>query len=137
MDRWRCCQLRRRHPSSTSGAAERSPCRFRRICRKHQLAVGSLPFAAALTVVAGFLVLYEAMSRRDVVSVLERSGYAAAIATALIFAANMAVDGIALKRAVDAWAAASDADKRFVSLPPRQCAGWSGARTLSSKFCSD
>jgi hypothetical protein len=56
-----------------------------------------LQFAAALTVVAGFLVLYEAMSRRGVVSVLERSGYAAAIATALIFAANMAVDGIAFE----------------------------------------
>ncbi|HJQ86166.1 MAG TPA: DUF4386 family protein [Propionibacteriaceae bacterium] len=85
-----------------------------------------LQFAAALTVVAGFLVLYEAMSRRGVVSVLERSGYAAAIATALIFAANMAVDGIALKRAVDAWAAASDADKpiRFAAAETVRWLEW-------------
>ena len=77
------------------------------------------------------------VSRRGVVSVLERSGYATAIATGLIFAANMAVDGVALKRAVDAWAAAADADKPFVSLPLRRSAGWRRARTLSSKSCSD
>jgi hypothetical protein len=71
-------------------------------------------------------VLYEAMSRRGVVSVLERSGYAAAIATALIFAANMAVDGVALKRAVDAWAAAADADKpvRFAAAETVRWLEW-------------
>src|SRR6476620_5479419 len=65
-----------------------------------------LQFASAAVVVAGFITLGRALRRAGAGPLLVRLGDAAAAATVALIAANMAVDGVALKRAVDAWAAA-------------------------------
>ena len=68
-------------------------------------------FVGVLITLAGFLVLYRALTVRAEVPVLARCALAAAIATAAIWAVLQAVDGVALKQAVDAWASASGAEK--------------------------
>jgi hypothetical protein len=65
-----------------------------------------LQFGAALTVIIGFLLLHAAITAYGHDSVLARLGSATGVATLAVFAVNMAVDGVALKQSVDAWAAA-------------------------------
>ena len=85
-----------------------------------------LQFLAAVAITAGFIVLYQAMARRRAVTALERSALAAAIASMTVFAVNMAVDGVALKRAVDAWIAAPPAEKdaRFAAAESVRWLEW-------------
>lgn len=64
-----------------------------------------------MTVIAGFVVLYDVIGRWTSVTALERAAFGAGIATVSVFAVNMAIDGVALKRAVDAWVAAPPAEK--------------------------
>jgi hypothetical protein len=68
-------------------------------------------FVAILVGIAGFLVLYRALVLRGSAAVLARLAAGAAIATAAAFAVLQAIDGVALKHAVDAWASASGANK--------------------------
>jgi hypothetical protein len=69
--------------------------------------VHDLQLLAAALVVAGFLLLGRALQRVGAAPSLVRLGDAAATATAALIAVNMAVDGIALKNSVDAWADAT------------------------------
>ena len=68
-------------------------------------------FAGAWLVLAGLLVLYRALEPPTEHSVLGMLGAAATIATGSLVAIWLAVDGIALKHAVDAWASAPEAEK--------------------------
>ena len=68
--------------------------------------VHDLQFLSAAVVVAGLLTLGRALQRVGRSPALVRVGDAAAAATVALIAVNMAVDGVALKRAVDAWAGA-------------------------------
>jgi hypothetical protein len=75
------------------------------------VAVHLLQFASVLLVLGGFLVLYRVLQLRAVVPVLAGLAAAAAIAAAAAWAVLQAIDGVALKHAVDAWADASGAQK--------------------------
>jgi Domain of unknown function (DUF4386) len=68
-------------------------------------------FTAAAIIVAGFLVLTRALGAAFGDSALQRVTAGAAAATAALIAVNMAVDGVALKNAVDAWAAAPEQER--------------------------
>ena len=85
-----------------------------------------LQFVSAAVVVAGFLAMGRALSRAGVAPLLVRLGDAAAAATAALIAANMAVDGVALKQAVDAWATARPADRasRFAAAETVRWLEW-------------
>jgi hypothetical protein len=66
-------------------------------------------FAAVAILLAGLLALYSALD--GPARVTARYGAAAAAATLALYGALQAVDGIALKQAVTAWASAPDAEK--------------------------
>ncbi len=68
-------------------------------------------FTVAAIIVAGFLVLTRALGAAFGDSALQRLTAGAAAATAALIAVNMAVDGVALKNAVDAWAAAPEQER--------------------------
>jgi hypothetical protein len=68
-------------------------------------------FAGAWIVLAGLLVLYRAFETPAKRSVLGMLGVAATIAAGSAVAVWLAVDGIALKHAVDAWASAPALEK--------------------------
>jgi hypothetical protein len=85
-----------------------------------------LQFAAAAIVVAGLVTLYAAMLARGRPSLVGLLGVSAGIVTVAVFAVNMAVDGIALKRAVDAWVAAPAGEKatRFAAAETVRWLEW-------------
>ena len=68
-------------------------------------------FAASLIVTAAVLVLFQAVALPLGPTIPHRLGRAVTITAAAIGAVQYAVDGIALKQAVDAWAAAPLGDK--------------------------
>jgi len=74
------------------------------------VAVHLIQFATVLLVVGGLIVLYRVLQLRSLVPVLAGIA-AAAIAAAAAWAVLQAIDGVALKHAVDAWADASGAQK--------------------------
>ena len=88
--------------------------------------VHDLQFLSAALVVAGLLTAGRALQRAGVPRSLVRVGDAAAAATVALIAVNMAVDGVALKRAVDAWAAAEPADRpsRFAAAEAVRWLEW-------------
>jgi hypothetical protein len=83
-------------------------------------------FAAIAIGIAGLLVLCRALERRGGAPILTRLGAAAAIAAAAAFAVLQAVDGVALKHAVDAWASASAAQNgpRFATAEAVRWVEW-------------
>jgi MFS family permease len=85
-----------------------------------------LQFGAALTVIVGFLLLRAAISAYGHDSILARIGSATGVATLAVFAVNMAVDGIALKQSVDAWAAAPPGERaaRYASAETVRWLEW-------------
>jgi len=97
------------HPS---GHNDNHPVIFAKYARNHDwVAVHLGQFAGILLVLGGFLVLYRVLELRGEVPVLARFAFGATIATAAIWAVLQAVDGVALKHAVNAWAHASGAEK--------------------------
>jgi hypothetical protein len=68
-------------------------------------------FIGILIALAGLLALYRALVLHRDASVLARFAAGATIATAAALAVLQAVDGVALKQAVDAWTDASGAQK--------------------------
>jgi hypothetical protein len=88
--------------------------------------VHDLQFLSAALVVAGLLVLGRALQRVGAAPALLRLGDAAAAATAALIAVNMAVDGVALKRAVDAWVDAPPQDRasRFAAAETVRWLEW-------------
>jgi hypothetical protein len=81
-------------------------------------------FLAALIVLCGLLALRRAMTGHE--ELLQALALGAASATAAAIAANMAVDGVTLKHAVDAWAAAPPAEKstRFAAAETVRWLEW-------------
>ncbi|WP_433786783.1 hypothetical protein ACQPX6_08215 [Actinomycetospora sp. CA-101289] len=69
-----------------------------------------LQFAASLIFIAGLLVLYQAAAGRQP-SLVNRGGSVLTILAAAAGAIQYAVDGVALKHAVDAWASAAPPEK--------------------------
>jgi hypothetical protein len=68
-------------------------------------------FAGALTMLAGFVVLHSALTVVRAASALDLVAFGAAITTAATVTVLQAVDGVALKHAVNAWAVATGPDK--------------------------
>jgi Domain of unknown function (DUF4386) len=81
-------------------------------------------FLGILLVLAGLLVLSRAL--RDEEPLLARFAAGATIATAATWAVLQAVDGVALKQAVDAWAASSGAEQssRFADAETLRSVEW-------------
>ena len=82
-------------------------------------------FAGMAIFLAGLLALSSAVD--GPARLTARFGAAAATATLALYAALQAVDGVALKQAVTAWASAPRPRRRRASPAPRPSAGWSGA----------
>ena len=88
--------------------------------------VHDLQFLSAAVVVAGFLVAGGTLRRAGASATVVRLGNGAAAATVSLIAVNMAVDGVALKGAVDAWAAAAPDDEasRFAAAEAIRWLEW-------------
>ena len=83
-------------------------------------------FAAAVVVVAGFVALYHHLAAGGP-SLLDRLALVAAGGTIAAIMFDMAVDGVALKHAVDAWATATPLDRpmRFDAAETVRWVEWS------------
>jgi hypothetical protein len=68
-------------------------------------------FATGVIIVAGLIVLYQALARTGRVDTVARLAVAGAVATIAAAAVLQAVDGVALKEAVEAWANAPVSEK--------------------------
>lgn len=97
-------------------------------------AVHVVQFACITTLLAGLLALFSALDVRGGTARLSgRLGSAATIATLALYGAVLAVDGVALKQAVNAWVAAPDAEKaaRFASAEAIRWLEW-GTRSYEN-----
>src|SRR5690349_3752168 len=75
-------------------------------------------FVAMAITISGLLILFYALNLQDgMARLVARIGIVSAGVTLALTAMNFAVDGVVLKRAVDAWVSAPDAEKaaRFAS----------------------
>jgi hypothetical protein len=90
------------------------------------VAIHVVQFAGVLMALGGFVVLYRLLQVRDEVPVLARCALATTAASAAVWAALQGVDGVALKQNVDAWAAASGAEKsvRFADAETTRWIEW-------------
>src|SRR2546423_13819862 len=95
-------------------------------------------FAGMLLIVGGLAALFLVRrSQRGKPTWLGRFGALAAVLSLAIYAVLQAVDGVALKHAVDAWAAAPDDEKAARFASAERCAGWSGPSAVITVSCSD
>jgi hypothetical protein len=88
-------------------------------------------FAAMAIIIAGLLVLFYALNLQDgIPRLLAKIGIVSGGVALALTAINFAVDGLVLKRAVDAWVSAPDAEKmaRFASA---EAARWLEEATAS------
>ena len=88
-------------------------------------------FACMAIMLAGLFALFSAVDvQKGMARVAARLGSASTTATLTLYGVVMAVDGVALKQAVSAWAAAPDADKaaRFAAAEAMRWLEW-GARS--------
>jgi hypothetical protein len=91
-------------------------------------------FTAMVVVVLGLLVLFFALDLRAGGPLwVGRAGAAAAVVALALYGVLQAVDGVALKQAVDAWASAPEAEKaaRFASAEAIRWIEW-GVRSYQS-----
>ena len=91
-------------------------------------------FAAVAILLAGLLALFFALNAPAGMAVWgARFGAASAVVALALFGIVYAVDGVALKQAVDAWASAPDAEKaaRFASAESIRWLEW-GARSYQN-----
>jgi hypothetical protein len=91
-------------------------------------------FAATAILLAGLFALFFALDvRAEAASWAARFGAASAVVTLALYGVVMAVDGVALKQAVDAWVTAPDAEKaaRFASAEAVRWIEW-GARSYQN-----
>lgn len=94
-------------------------------------AVHLAQFAAMAILLAGVLALFLAFDARSgAPTLISRVGSAMAVAALTLYGALQAVDGVALKQAVNAWANAPDAEKaaRFADAETIRWLEW-GARS--------
>jgi hypothetical protein len=90
-------------------------------------------FFAVLLVIGGLVALYYSITARpEAGAALARFGLAAAVTTAASFTILQAVDGITLKRAVDAWASAPT-DQQSAAFAAAEAVRWTeiGLNSLS------
>jgi hypothetical protein len=90
------------------------------------IAVHYAQYAAALIMLAGFIVLYRALTLAQRPSALDYVALGAAITSVATVTVLQAVDGVALKHSVDAWAAAAEEDKsaRFAAAETVRWLEW-------------
>src|SRR5919204_5694924 len=84
-------------------------------------------FAGMALLLAGLLALFFALdAQAGTAKWAGRFGAASAVATLALYGVLQAVDGVAVKQAVDAWASAPDADKaaRFASAETMRWLEW-------------
>jgi hypothetical protein len=97
-------------------------------------AVHVAQFACVVIMLAGLFALFAAVDVQAAAAKLAgRLGAASTIATLALYGVVLAVDGIALKQAVDAWADAPEAEKaaRFASAEAMRWLEW-GARSYEN-----
>jgi hypothetical protein len=97
-------------------------------------AVHLAQFVGLAIIIAGLLVLYTAVDLHSgAPALVARLAAVAAIVAAALYGALQAVDGVALKQAVDAWASAPEAEKpaRFASAEAVRWLEW-GTRSYHS-----
>ena len=87
------------------------------------IAVHLAQFGAFLILIAGILAVLQGLRRPDRPSLLIRVGEAATVVTAAVMAVLQGVDGVALKHAVDSWAAAP-ADIRAAAFRDAETVRW-------------
>jgi hypothetical protein len=112
------------HPS---GQENNHPVIFTKYAKSDAwIAVHFLQFVGVIVALSGFVVLYRLLEVRGEVPVLARCALGALIATATIWAALQAVDGVTLKHAVDAWISASGPQKaiRFATAETTRWTEW-------------
>ena len=81
-------------------------------------------FVGFLLVIGGLVALYFSLTTRaDTAAAVARFGLAAAVTTGASFTILQAVDGIALKRAVDAWASAPP-DQQVAAFAAAEAIRW-------------
>jgi hypothetical protein len=81
-------------------------------------------FAGFLLIIGGLVALYFSIAiRPDAAAAVARFGLAAAITTGASFTILQAVDGVALKRAVDAWASAPS-DQQAAAFAAAEAIRW-------------
>jgi len=86
-------------------------------------------FAGMLVIIAGLLILFRALNIRSGISGLIAQGAAvSAVVTLALYGILQAIDGVALKQVVDAWASAPQAEKaaRFASAEAIRYLEWGG-----------
>jgi hypothetical protein len=86
-------------------------------------------FAGMLVIIAGLLILYRALNiRSGLVGILAQGAAVSAVVTLSIYGILQAIDGVALKQVVDAWASAPEAEKaaRFASAEAIRFLEWGG-----------
>jgi len=90
-------------------------------------------FLAMAILIAGLIALYLALGVQAVGSSWSRLGAVAAVATLALYGVLQAVDGVALKQAVNAWAVAPVADKaaRFATAEAIRWLEW-GVRSYQN-----
>jgi hypothetical protein len=91
-------------------------------------------FAATAILLAGLFALFFALGKEDgPARWAARFGAASAVVTLALYGVVMAVDGVALKQAVNAWASAPEAEKaaRFASAEAVRWIEW-GARSYEN-----
>jgi hypothetical protein len=90
------------------------------------IAVHYAQYAAALIMLAGFVVLYRALTLARSPSAIDHVALGAAITSVAAVTVLQAVDGVALKHSVDTWAAATEADKpaRFAAAETVRWLEW-------------
>jgi hypothetical protein len=100
----------------------------------HWTAIHLGQFAGMTIIIAGLLVLYFALNPESwIPRWLGRFGAVSAVVALALYGVLQAVDGVALKQAVDAWVRAPDAEKaaRFASAETIRWLEW-GARSYQS-----
>lgn len=86
-------------------------------------------FAGMLVIIAGLLVLYLALNvRTGLAGILAQGAAVSAVVTLSLYGILQAIDGVALKQVVDAWASAPEAEKaaRFASAEAIRFLEWGG-----------
>lgn len=93
--------------------------------------VHDLQYLAAAMVAAGFVALYHALTQYRPPNLLTRLGLAGASITTALIGVNMAVDGVALRHAVQAWVNAppDQRPERFAAAEAIRWLEW-GANSL-------
>jgi hypothetical protein len=97
-------------------------------------AVHAAQFACMALMLAGLLALFSALDvPAGTVGLVGRLGAAATVATLALYGVVLAVDGVALKQAVNAWANAPEAEKaaRFATAEAIRWLEW-GARSYEN-----